>query len=77
MPGDFSQVRGEANDKFADGADDRFMVAILVVIEPDPVVVVSKVFEKCKKILGKTIEFRHRDPGGCRVDINVYYAELL
>ena len=59
VPGDFFQTGRNADNEFTDRTDYRFIVAIFVVVEPGTVVVVSKVFEKTKKIPGKTVEFRH------------------
>ena len=63
VPGNFSQAGCNANNEFTDRTDYGFIVAVFVVIEPGPVVVASKLFEKIKKVFGKTVEFRHGDPG--------------
>ena len=62
VPGNFSQAGCNANNEFTDRIDYGFIVAVFVVFEPDPVVVVSKVFEKIEKVCGKTVEFRHGGP---------------
>ncbi len=59
VPGDFSQARRNANNEFTDRADDGFIIAIFIVVEPGAVVVVSKVFEKTEKVCWKTVEFSH------------------
>ena len=63
VPGNFSQTGCNADNEFTNRTDYGFVVAVFVVVEPDPVIVVSKLFEKIEKVLGKTVEFRHRDPG--------------
>ena len=59
MPGNFFQAGCHANNELTDRADHGFMVAVFVFIEPGPVVVLSKVFEKTEKVLRKTVEFNH------------------
>ena len=59
MPGNFSQTGCDTNNEFADRANHGLMVAIFVVIEPGPVVIVAEVFEKIEKVFRKTVEFGH------------------
>jgi len=59
VPGDFSQTGRYTNYEFTDWTDYGFIITVLVIVEPDPVVVVSKVFEKIEKIFGKTVKYCH------------------
>ena len=59
VPGDFSQTGRYANNELTDRTDYGFIIAVFIVVEPGPVVVVFKVFEKTEKVFGKTAEFRH------------------
>ena len=59
MPGNFSQTRCNANNELTDRTDYGCIVAVFVVIEPGPVVVVAKVFEKTEKVFRKIVVFGH------------------